>query len=367
MPTKEQTTIPCATSPEAAVYDAVPLPSESSNKIRLLKICDKSEGQPISCVLHVASLDDEYVALSYMWDDGPTTKSIALNGKPFHVQQNLWDFLYQRRQDEEADGDAKYLWIDALCINQTSNPEKSHQVAIMGDIYLNALWVQIWLGPDKESLSQAMALLQNIDQNIHEHPSSDIAYKDLLELCNHAYWSRAWILQECVLADTLKLQCGPKQVSVAAIATLYRSRFLHPELINAADEGLHSCFASSAAIQVLEARQKYNPSKRSYYHPWIDHKRFVKCVRPRDRIYAMISLMDPAEPRIVPDYDKSAEQVFVDLVDNHVECGPQRVNHVASIAMLLDLVPLEKETKQWPLVVLVKMAEAIHDQERGDL
>ena len=365
MPTKEQTTISCVTSPGAAVYDAVPLPSESSNKIRLLKICDKSEGKPISCVLHEVSLDDEYVALSYMWGDGPPSKYIELNGQLFPVQQNLWDFLNQRRQDEEADGEAKYIWIDALCINQKCNSEKSHQVAIMGNIYLNASWVHIWLGPDKESLSQAMTLLQDIEENMHEHPSSDIAYKDLLELCNHAYWSRAWILQECVLADTLKLQCGPKQVSVAAIATLYGSRFLYPELINAADEGLHSCFASSAAIRVLEARQKYNPSKRSYYHPWIDHKRFVKCARPRDRIYAMISLMDPAKPRIVPDYDKSAEQVFVDLVDNHVECGPQRVYHVASIAMLLDLVPLEKETKYWPLVVLVKMAEAIHDdQER---
>jgi hypothetical protein len=191
MPTEEQTLLPCATSSEAAVYDAAPLPLGSSNKIRLLEIFDESEGKPISCALHVASQDDTYVALSYMWGDEPPTRSITLNGQPFSIRQNLWDFLHQRRQDQEADTDAKYLWIDALCINQTSNSEKSHQVAMMGDIYLNALWVQIWLGPAKESLSRAMTLLQDIEQNIDEDPSSDIGYEELLELCEHPYWSRA--------------------------------------------------------------------------------------------------------------------------------------------------------------------------------
>lgn len=362
MSTEEQIILPCATSSEATVYDATSLPLGSSNKIRLLEIFDESEDNPISCALHVASLDDEYVALSYMWGDGPPTKSITLNGQPFPIRPNLWDFLHQRRQDQETDGDSQYLWIDALCINQKNNSEKSRQVAMMGDIYLGALWVQIWLGPEKESLSRAMNILQDIEQNIDEDPTSDIAYEELLELCDHPYWSRAWILQECVLAYGLQLQCGPKQSSLAPIARLYMSRFMHWELINAADEELHECFASSAAIRVLQARRKYDPSQRSYYHPWIDHKQLVECAHPRDRIYAMISLMDPAKTRIVPDYAKSVEDVFLDLVDKHVEWGPQRANHVANIATLLDLVPFEKEPEDWPPVVLTKMAEAMRVQ-----
>jgi hypothetical protein len=134
---------------------------------------------------------------------------------------------------------------------------------------------------------------------------------------------------------------------------------MHPELINVVDEGLHDCFASSAAIRVLQARQKYDPSQGSYYHPWIDHKQLVNCAHPRDRIYAMISLMDSARTRIVPDYAKITEDVFLDLVDKHLEWGPQRANHVANIAALLELLPFEKEPEHWPRVVLTKIAEAM--------
>jgi hypothetical protein len=38
------------------------------------------------------------------------------------------------------------LWIDSICIDQTSMEEKNHQVALMGDIYKMAEKVDIWLG-----------------------------------------------------------------------------------------------------------------------------------------------------------------------------------------------------------------------------
>ncbi|KAK1757050.1 heterokaryon incompatibility protein-domain-containing protein [Echria macrotheca] len=39
-----------------------------------------------------------------------------------------------------------YLWVDAICINQASLPEKGEQVAMMADIYRSAEHVAIWLG-----------------------------------------------------------------------------------------------------------------------------------------------------------------------------------------------------------------------------
>jgi hypothetical protein len=44
-----------------------------------------------------------------------------------------------------------YIWIDALCINQSDNVEKAIQVPLMGSIYTNARQVIVWLGLEEES------------------------------------------------------------------------------------------------------------------------------------------------------------------------------------------------------------------------
>jgi hypothetical protein len=46
-----------------------------------------------------------------------------------------------------------FLWIDAICINQSDNEEKSQQVRLMGEIYSKAEVVRVWLGPSTEDVS----------------------------------------------------------------------------------------------------------------------------------------------------------------------------------------------------------------------
>ncbi|KAK3352492.1 hypothetical protein B0T25DRAFT_437335, partial [Lasiosphaeria hispida] len=67
---------------------------------------------------------------------------------------NLYDFMAQARPDESfSDDNASHplihevgpLWIDAMCINQNSNPEKSQQVALMSRIYAAAQRIVMWL------------------------------------------------------------------------------------------------------------------------------------------------------------------------------------------------------------------------------
>jgi hypothetical protein len=54
-----------------------------------------------------------YIALSYAWGINVRYANIELNGSPFPVAKNLWDFLFQMRSDNLY---AVY-WIDAICIN----------------------------------------------------------------------------------------------------------------------------------------------------------------------------------------------------------------------------------------------------------
>lgn len=46
------------------------------------------------------------------------------------------------------DSQSRSLWVDAVCINQTDDPEKSEQVKRMGEIYASAKVVLIRMGKD---------------------------------------------------------------------------------------------------------------------------------------------------------------------------------------------------------------------------
>lgn len=94
----------------------------------------------------------EYVALSYTWGDADLVKEILLDGELFHVRENLWDFLNRARQTCLME----YLWIDALCINQSKAGEGNHQVAMMGDIYSRAERVIVWLVIRSAEIEDAM-------------------------------------------------------------------------------------------------------------------------------------------------------------------------------------------------------------------
>ncbi|KAF2628375.1 HET-domain-containing protein, partial [Macroventuria anomochaeta] len=114
------------------------------SKIRILKLCQGADSSPIRCELQVVSLDDNpyYGALSYVWGDCNITKSIHVNEVRFEATANLFDFLHSLRL---ATTD-RYLWADAICIDQSNEEEKSHQIGLMTRIYRQANEAHVWFG-----------------------------------------------------------------------------------------------------------------------------------------------------------------------------------------------------------------------------
>lgn len=117
----------------SSIYELNSLRCDTHTNIRLIELHYNSEADseaPISCSLMVVSLEYEpsYTALSYVWGNESVTKTILLDGKPFAVRENLWNFLAQYRAKKEEG----FLWVDALCIDQASIKERNHQVALMG-------------------------------------------------------------------------------------------------------------------------------------------------------------------------------------------------------------------------------------------
>jgi len=102
----------------------------------------------IQCELHTVSLDKHvlmfpYRAMSYSWDDQKMDRHVLISGnqKKLAVTKNCEDILRHMLLRGRL-----YIWIDAICIDQSSPEEKSLQIPLMTEIYQRAHTVNIWLG-----------------------------------------------------------------------------------------------------------------------------------------------------------------------------------------------------------------------------
>ena len=184
--------------------------------IRVLTLLHDSESRPIHCQLHPRKNRDdfEYDALSYAWQGESQTSSINIISEntifKLDVIPNLEAALRQLRNPDHD----RFLWVDAICINQDSNEEKSQQVPKMAQIYSEAANVRIWLGKDDANKSAvAMEFIKRIldFDNFDRLIADDRLVKEwaaLLSLMKRTWFGRRWVIQEVALARRAWLHCG---------------------------------------------------------------------------------------------------------------------------------------------------------------
>jgi hypothetical protein len=145
-------------------------------------IADASSGD--LCLESEQAEDLPYTCLSYTWGNPGNRIPIKVDGKSFYVSRNLHDFLVMARRTL-AD---TWLWIDALCIDQSNTLERNHQVQQMGRIYSLAETVLIWLGDDK----QAEKVLNMVNQaSIISNPDAYKPQKNM-RLCGMGDRCSTW-------------------------------------------------------------------------------------------------------------------------------------------------------------------------------
>jgi hypothetical protein len=124
-------------------------------QIRILALQPGENDEHLVCHLRVVDLADEslsYEAVSYVWGSQETPATIHCRDDAGHeyiqlpIPQNAADALEAFREPQSE----RLLWIDSICISQTSIGEKSAQVAMMDLIFSNATAVLIWLGSDDD-------------------------------------------------------------------------------------------------------------------------------------------------------------------------------------------------------------------------
>lgn len=150
-----------------------------------------------------------YEALSYAWGETVRNKNIICNDTPFAITENLHEALEVLRPTDSSG--RRYIWIDALCINQLDLTERSRQVRNMLIIYQNAVKVIAWLGQAHPNTTDVLNVLASSSQSWLDEPQDFM--KGLEDLYSRSWFRRMWVQQEIHAAKQLVLYCGDLQFS----------------------------------------------------------------------------------------------------------------------------------------------------------
>ncbi|KXL49479.1 hypothetical protein M433DRAFT_116040 [Acidomyces richmondensis BFW] len=322
-------------------------------------------------VLHNKQLRVQYEAISYCWGDTQCKKTIYCNEIPCLIADNLFLALQRLRQTNSD----RFIWVDALCINQSNNEEKSKQISNMLLIFQKAQSVLVWLG--EQSFGDTDFATRFIRQpgcfkygwlhvegglcrpSYREQKSSSGSLETesvmtlplclghasrlsqaLQDLLNRPFYRRVWVVQEIWAAQNILVLCGEIRFSwqeLQDMATL-ADVLLGSGLLKA-EEGSHFGSLFNSLGPMARSDANWNSQQKTKYRSncfLIRHGTFDRdlinvlrrtarsiCSDPRDHIYGVIGMSNTAYgiadsineigPRITIDYGQSVTGLFTDV------------------------------------------------------
>ncbi|KAK7964121.1 hypothetical protein PG988_011095 [Apiospora saccharicola] len=172
------------------------------HEIRLICLGGEDDiNAPVHLTLEIHDQEEcpEYETVSYTWtgEDGDANLSEALFIGPY------WDISFQTRnvlsllKYLRPRHGLRFIWIDAICINQVDVAGRTSQVANMGHIYSRCSRVVVWLGHDLVQDSPKRYRRRRPLQEIRVEIGNQTMIEGILR---RRYFSRMWVIQEMVLA-----------------------------------------------------------------------------------------------------------------------------------------------------------------------
>jgi hypothetical protein len=312
----------------------------SADEFRLLEILPSIDvTATVQCKLIHKPLSSppHYIALSYTWDDplgkkeDPISATIELEGETALIGKNLESALRYMRVKQISS-----VWIDAICINQKDLPERGAQVLRMHQIYVRAERVLVWLGPAADESDLGLKLLRILAEKRREaHANTWLRevlqerrysseWKAFAQLLNRGWWSRAWVVQETVLANNIEFACGEQ--SVPGRDLLEGTRFLMfvwndtgALLHRLEDIVLNTNSLDCIAGQRLLMDRK-NEGTQTGIIQCLSITSQTRATDPRDALYSKLGLAhDSATMVPAPNYHVSTKDTFTDFVKSYIE------------------------------------------------
>ncbi|KAK8855051.1 heterokaryon incompatibility protein-domain-containing protein [Apiospora arundinis] len=323
--------------------------NHETREIRLFDLFPGKEGDPLTGRLRVVSLDRKprYDALSYLWGSPEPRSVISLEGGyPLSASPNLCLALSDLRCKRRL----RTLWIDALCINQQDDEEKSQQVLLMSQVYSEAKVTRAWLNHEVDPTSPALRALSRLIEmkhvkkggmtaNAYSRRDIILSYLGMAQrveshdwgfwtpvteiLCNE-YWSRVWIQQELLVSREVRFHIRQTEIPGKHIFRLHdiltvnwmdeiRMGFGHP--YHKLRLG-YTTYYGREKYQVIEARRK--DSRRPLIN-LISYALDMEASNPLDVVYGCLALANQLEIRTLRvDYSLTLAQAYANVIRSHI-------------------------------------------------
>jgi hypothetical protein len=295
--------------------------SLGSNQLRLLKPVTANHQNISFKVLKVSRQSAlQYTAVSYTWGDADPTEVIYLDGKAFPVRPNLWSCLYYLSL-EAGHVRSIYIWVDAICIDQTNDEERTAQVRLMDAIYRDAAFVSVWLGlvpAADQFMHGSRAPIKTFDQDPFDWDD------EMFSLAVRPYWSRFWVIQEFLLNQTVVVYCSGNVIDWSFFQDILGRKAGVEMLSDRSYDAIRSAPTHlQSALSLLVGRHPdRHPDMLLPLHELLIRHRGSQCKDPRDRVFSLLGLVTAEErgflQRAFPDYALSHDVVVV-IAIGHVK------------------------------------------------
>lgn len=306
----------------------------SESTVRVFSIGYENDG--ISLRLWHQPLYHGQIALSYLWGDPSPTHEILINERPFLVRQNLYDFLQEMksRPPPRFAAEITYprhrFWVDAICIDQTNDREKNHQVRQMGRMYTQASRVIFWLGCGLLMPAPLSSISLRRPQDLQKLGSL------LPPIIKLPYWRRTWVAQEIILGkDRAKVMLGSDVVSMETFGELVKHFFrsgeenLNPNGRYAQQKPYSRGWDNGAHVLALISdepgkswTEMTSPPRDGLVEHWFTTLirllgvfKGTECADQRDRLFVPLMLIGSAEAIHFVDYSKTEMTLYLDLLN----------------------------------------------------
>jgi hypothetical protein len=262
-----------------------------------------------SIIVHLLSSrlseSPSFEALSYVWGypDVVVPIKVVVPGSiaefiDLPITTNCYMALKRLREPDTT----RMLWIDAIAINQHLIPERNHQLGLISQIYSRATRVVVYLGELADDSDTAMDWIRNIDKPDDFETSPHYSDKPkyirpdttmIQKLLDRRWFTRVWVLQEIRFARDAIVVCGDKEVSWESFkAFRYWNRNAKwvkrlPYVVQ----------WSVIKIDISYSRKLFlSPYPRRLLKK-LDQTRNIEATDPRDKVFAILPLLDWEEYR----------------------------------------------------------------------
>ena len=131
-------------------------------EIRVLEVAPASGDDIVECTMSPISLLDDpipvYETISYSWGAPRAPSTIKLNGHLTSVPASSEAAIRRMRFSDRP----RTLWIDAVCIDQSSVTERSEQVAFMSTVYCGGMRNLVYLGEDEGMAERGLEAVRDV-------------------------------------------------------------------------------------------------------------------------------------------------------------------------------------------------------------